>query len=267
MGSDGGTIRLAIESGEICFEQPLNEHVRTFLRLDCLFEQLRHYLLDESGPGRRAAVTTLLDILTLLTRSDLRADFIKDLNHQHLNLSRLQNRPGVDHGRLSQILQQLQQLNEALQNVPAQAAGTLLKENEFLTGIINRSAIPGGCCGFDVPAYHRWLGQSADAQRQDLENWCHNIRPFQDTAALMVKLVRESARPAPKLAERGMYIHTIEGPCQLIRVLLPAGTSLYPEISAGKHRCTIRFMEHSNVNSRPGQTSEDVGFDLVLCAL
>jgi cell division protein ZapD len=258
---------LSIESGEICFEQPLNEHVRTFLRLDCLFEQLRHYLLDESIPGRRMAMATLLDVLTLLSRSDLRTDFIKELNHQHQNLSRLQNRPGIDHGRLGQILQQLQQLNHALQNVPAQAAGTLLKQNEFLTSIINRSSIPGGTCGFDVPAYHRWLGLPAEAQRRDLEYWCQDMRPFQDTAALMVKLMRESARPMPKLAEHGMYIHSMEGPCQLIRVLLPAGTMLYPEISAGKHRCTIRFMEHDNVNQRPSQTREDVSFDLVLCAL
>ncbi len=258
---------MSIESAEICFEQPLNEHLRTFLRLDYLFEQLRHYFLDESVYGRRAAIATLLDILTLLTRSDLRTEFIKDLNHQHLNLSRLQNRPGIDHGRLSQILLQLEQLNEALQKVPPQAAGTLLKENEFLTSIINRSGIPGGNCGFDVPTYHRWLGQSSEDQRRDLEHWYHDMRPFQDTAALMVKLVRESARPVPKLAERGMYIHTMEGPCQLIRVLLPAGTTLYPEISAGKHRCTIRFMEHGDVNHRPAQTSEDVSFDLVLCAL
>lgn len=267
MGLAWGLRPLSIETGEICFEQPLNEHVRTFLRLDCLFEQLRHYQLDESVAGRRAAVATLLDLLTLLSRSDLRADFIKELNHQHQNLSRLQNRPGIDHARLGQILQQLQQLNHALQNVPIQAAGTMLKENEFLIGIINRSAIPGGTCGFDVPAYHRWLGQPAEDQRRDLEYWCHNMRPFQDTAALMVKLMRESARPMPKLAERGMYIHNMEGPCQLIRVLLPAATSLYPEISAGKHRCTIRFMAHDNVNQRPAQTQEDVGFDLVLCAL
>lgn len=258
---------MSIETGEICFEQPLNEHVRTFLRLDCLFGQLKSHQLDESVAGRRAAVTALLDVLTLLSRSDLRADFIKDLNHQHQNLSRLQNRPGVDHARLSQILEQLRQLTHGLQNVPAQAAATLLKENEFLTGIINRSTIPGGTCGFDVPAYHRWLGLPAEAQRRDLEYWCHNLRPFEETAALMVKLVRESARPMPKLAERGMYIHSMEGPCQLVRVLLPSGTALYPEISAGKHRCTIRFMVHDNVNQRPAQTQEDVSFDLVLCAL
>ncbi len=256
-----------IESGEICFEQPLNEHLRTFLRLDCLFDQFQHYMLDESTAGRRAVIATLLDILSLLTRSDLRTEFIKDINHQHLNLSRLQNRPGIDHGRLTQILEQLKQLNDALQNIPAQAAGTLLKENEFLTSIINRSAIPGGTCGFDLPVYHRWLGQPAERQLKDIEGWHKDMRPFRDTAALMVKLVRESARPVPKLATGGIYMHTMEGPCQLIRVLLPAGTSLYPEISAGKHRCTIRFMEHGNVNVRPRQTTEDVSFDLMLCVV
>ena len=255
------------ESGEICFEQPLNEHVRTFLRLDCLFQQLAHYLADETINGRRAAVTTFLDILTLLTRSDLRTEFIKDLNHQHTNLGRLQNRPGIDHARLGEILQQLQRLTSDMQRIAPQAAGTLLKENEFLISIINRSAIPGGTCGFDLPGYHRWLGMPADKQRADLDHWYRDMQPFEEVAGLMVKLVRESARPVRKIAERGIYMHTIEGPCQLIRVLLPAGTTLYPEISAGKHRCTIRFMEHAKLTQRPSQTTADVPFDLVLCSL
>ena len=255
------------ESGEIAFEQPLNEHVRTFLRLDCLFKQLNHYLHDESDFGRRATMSVLLDVLTLLTRSDLRAEFIKELNHQHTNLCRLQNRPGVDHDRLNEILGRLQKLNSDMQNIPVQAAGTLLKENEFLGGIINRSAIPGGACGFDLPAYHRWLGLPPATQRGDLDLWYRHMRPFEEVAALMVMLVRESARPVRKLAEHGVYMHTIEGPCQLIRVLLPAGTHLYPEISAGKHRCTIRFMDHSDLSHRPTQTTADVPFDLVLCAL
>jgi cell division protein ZapD len=93
------------------------------------------------------------------------------------------------------------------------------------------------------------------------------MRPFRDAAQVLVRMLRESATPVSRLAEGGVYIHTMEGPCQLVRILLNGSAELYPEISAGKHRCTIRFMEHGNVNQRPAQTNKDVSFQLVLCTL
>ena len=52
------------------FEQPLNERMRTFLRLDFLYSQALYH--NERGPpwGSRAAVDSLLDILAILTRGD-----------------------------------------------------------------------------------------------------------------------------------------------------------------------------------------------------
>ena len=42
---------------------------------------------------------------------------------------------------------------------------------------------------------------------------------------------------------------------------------VYPEISAGRHRFTVRFMNQRDVNTRPVQTGVDVPFQLQCCAL
>jgi cell division protein ZapD len=51
----------------------------------------------------------------------------------------------------------------------------------------------------------------------------------------------------------------------LVRVLLPASGGMYPEISAGQHRFTIRFVRWRGVDDRPAQVNQDVRFELAIC--
>jgi cell division protein ZapD len=51
----------------------------------------------------------------------------------------------------------------------------------------------------------------------------------------------------------------------MLRVSLPDGSPLYPEISGSQHRFTIRFLEWSSVDRRAVQTGHDVAFQLSIC--
>ena len=64
-----------------------------------------------------------------------------------------------------------------------------------------------------------------------------------------------------------MYQHAMQKDvkCQLLRVILPAGSALYPEISGSQHRFTVRFLEWSTIDSRATQTHKDVAFRLAIC--
>jgi cell division protein ZapD len=60
------------ENGQtVVYEQPLNERVRTFLRLEFLFQQHHHHRADKTHWGVRATLRALLDIYTVVSRSDL----------------------------------------------------------------------------------------------------------------------------------------------------------------------------------------------------
>ena len=84
----------------IIYEHPLNERIRTFLRLEYLFSQIKFFLRSETGYETRVTVSSLLDVLNIFTRSDLKAEVIKELDRHNLVLSRLQQSPGVDLSRL-----------------------------------------------------------------------------------------------------------------------------------------------------------------------
>jgi len=74
----GPTARLKLLRGLI-FEQPLNERMRTFLRLDLLYNQALYQHRDGEPRGSRAAMSRLIDILAITTRGDVRSDVLKEL--------------------------------------------------------------------------------------------------------------------------------------------------------------------------------------------
>ena len=251
----------------VAFEQPLNERVRTFLRLEFLFSQHRHFSADHDCLGVRATLQGLLDILTVLSRSDLKNDILKELTDQHAALTRLVARPGIDNARLKAILAEISEAISGMQQLATQFASSLLRGNDFLTAVLNRSGIPGGTCAFDLPAYHFWLSQPYANIQRDLDAWFADIRPFEKAINLYLRLLRDSVEADARVAHGGMYVHTPQGPCVLVRVTVPVAARVFPEISAGRHRFTVRFMSAGDVNVRSQQATSDVAFQMQCCAL
>jgi len=52
------------------YEQPLNERIRLFLRLDFLFQQIDHTLPRDAAWDSRATLASLLDILNIFSRAE-----------------------------------------------------------------------------------------------------------------------------------------------------------------------------------------------------
>jgi cell division protein ZapD len=93
------------------------------------------------------------------------------------------------------------------------------------------------------------------------------IRPLCDAVIELLWLTRETARPRPETAVGGNFQLAFErdSPSQLLRIALPAGTDLFPEVSGGQHRCSIRFLRWTDPGARPAQATEDVKFQLTVC--
>ena len=248
------------------YEQPLNERMRTFMRLEFLYQQLLYNCEGDTDWATRGAISSLLDIMAVLTRGDVRAEVHKELDMQIENLSKFQSQPGVDSGRLGTLLGNL-----VASRGEVDAVGTKflqpLKDCEFLSSIKHRSSIPGGTCEFDLPEYSHWLRQPLERRAKDMEGWLELVRPVCDAVSELLWLIRESARPTAKTAINGMYQHRMQkdASCRLLRVSMPDGSQLYPEISGSQHRFTVRFLEWSTIDSRAVQTGHDVNFKISIC--
>jgi cell division protein ZapD len=248
------------------FEQPLTERMRTFLRLDFLYNQALFHNQSPSQWGSRAAVASLLDMMSITTRADTRADVLKELERQISVLNEFQAKPGVDSARLRTVVSNLLRLRSDLL---ATGTGYLqsLKESDFLSAIKHRSAIPGGTCEFDLPDYCYWLNQSYEARGATFAQWLALLRPLCDAIAELLWLTRQSGRARTEVARGGVYHITFdrETPVQLMRISVPQSLGIFPEISGSHHRSSVRFVTWRGATERPVQAEGDITFELTCC--
>jgi cell division protein ZapD len=256
----------AAEAAPLIFEQPLNERMRTFLRLDFLYNQALYHNEMQSQWGSRAAMGSLLDILAIAARGDVRADVQKELERHLAQLNVFQSKPGVDSARLRTVMSNLLRLRADLVACGSNyLAG--LKDSEFLSAIKHRSAIPGGTCEFDLPDFFFWLNQATDQRARSFNEWLATLRPLCDAIAELLWITRQQGKARQEIARGGVYHITFERdtPIQLVRIALPANAGLYPETSGSHYRCSVRLLAWNGLNSRPQQTTEDVPFALTCC--
>ena len=250
----------------ITYEYPLNERIRTLLRLEDLFEKALYYVMADGPIEHHSALVVLFDILEVAGRADLKFDLVQELERQRQILLSFRNNPDISEEALSGALYEIEQSSAALLAMQGKT-GQYLRENEWLMAIKNRVGLPGGACEFDLPTYHFWLNRDHAQRRNDLEGWIKPMLPIRDGIAIVLRLLRSSGRPERQLATHGAFQQMLSGrTAQLIRLRVSHNQASVPEISANKYALNIRFTT-PDTDMRPKQSEVDVEFELTYCNL
>jgi len=250
----------------ISYEYPLNERIRTLLRLEDLYRKLAHFCRGEAPQDHHVALLTLFEILEVAGRADLKVDLMQELERQRQILMTFRNNPEISEEALSGALYEIEQASSSLLAM-AGKIGQYLRENEWLMAIRSRAGIPGGVCEFDLPSYHFWLNRDAGARRRDLEGWIQPMIPIREGLAIVLRLLRASGHPDAQSAINGTYQLTMSGRnAQMLRVRLATNEPVIPEISANKYALNIRFMLPETI-TRPKVVERNVQFELTFCSL
>jgi len=256
------------QENHIIYEQPANEHTRACLKLERLFKQAKYFSDGASRHESRTALTSLIDILEVVDRPDLKSKFTQELSRHQINILRHVESPNVDRYKLDSILTELEVTIAKLHALPGKL-GQELRSNEFLNNIRQHTLIAGGGCSFDTPAYHYWLSLPSEVRIEKFRNWFEMVSDIRAMVNLLLGIIRESNSPQEQIAESGFYqtaLDTQQGPCQLIRIELPHDTIAYPEMSVGQHRFSVRFFT-PNLESRHTQFDRDIRFQLTCCII
>jgi cell division protein ZapD len=249
----------------ISYDFPLNERIRTLLRMEALYERVHFFSSKEHPLEHHAALLSLFEILDVAGRADLKSEMMQELERQKQTLSALRSNPAISEEALSGVLTDIDRaVSDLFQS--SGKTGQELRENEWLMGIKQRSAIPGGVCEFDLPSYHFWLHQDAAARRRDLESWLAPFLPMQDGISIILRILRESGRTSQQMATQGLYQQMMGGRvAQLVRLRLQDSFDCVPEVSANKYALNIRFTVTGDTQRRVAHV--DIPFELTFCNL
>lgn len=252
----------------VVYEQPLNERIRNCLRLEHLFLSIESGLQSGSEWHTRDALARMLDICDFMVRTDIKGELIKELERDLSFFSTLRDNPGVNPKALDDTLTAINGVLVKLKPTDYQP-GAKLRNDELINQIRQRINIPGGTCNFDVPALHYWLNLEQGQRTGQLQEWMKDLKIVERAAGTILSLIRESSSPKMVTATSGLFQQQMDTAtqCQLVRVVMPSNATVFPEISGGKHRFTVRFYEQMKTAVRPVQSSEDVRFELQCCGI
>ena len=245
------------------YEFPLNEKVRTYLRLEQLFKQLETAKDCSEEWQFVHFFDCYFTLLELLERLDMRTDILKDIDAHEKNLRLWAQHPKIDQEALEIALQKILELKAKLKS--SSKIGTGLKGERFLLSIKQRFSIPGATCSFDLPNLHFWLKQPRDIINADMNRWISEFALIQQAIEITLSFLRERGRFAPIQAAKGFFQGVADDKNDLIRIHCSASQNYYPTLSGNKYRYAIRFMKFEP--DELGQVSIDdvVEFQLACC--
>jgi cell division protein ZapD len=251
----------------IRYEHPLNERIRTLMRLEDLYGRALFFTRQPAPADHHAALLALFEIIDVAARADLKTDILQELERQRQLLAPLRNNPAIEAQALDEVLSEIDTVSA---NLLAQTGkiGTELRDNEWLMAIKQRTGIPGGVCEFDLPAYHRWLNLDAADRQRDLQAWIGPLLPIHSGLSIILRLLRDNGRVSRHTAQHGVFqlMLTTAKIAQLLRLSLDRELPCVPEISANKYALNIRFVGLAGMD-RGSLYEGDVDFDLMFCNL
>lgn len=251
----------------IRYEHPLNERIRTLMRLEDLFGRARFFASGDDSHDHHAALLSMFEITDVAARADLKTELLQELERQKQVLTPLKDNPRIEVQALSALLEDMEGVGARL-HAQAGKVGQHLRDNEWLMAIKQRSALPGGVCEFDLPAYHFWLHKPADARRHDLAGWLAPFEPLDAGIRIILRLLRDHGRTSKHVAHHGVFqlMLTTHKIAQLLRLTVALDIACVPEISANKYALNVRFLAIEGA-ARGGVVDRDVEFEMMFCNL
>ncbi|WP_457913758.1 cell division protein ZapD [Candidatus Gillettellia adelgis] len=246
-------------SPSVLFEYPLNEKMRTWLRIEFLLQQLHGEQSLTVTPIALTFFRTLSDLLDILERGEVRAELLKELERQQQKLLAWVDVPGVDMSLIDHLCSQLKTRSAAL--IAAPRLGQALREDRLISLVRQRLSIPGGCCSFDLPTLHMWMHASQKDRDVNVAHWLQTLAPLNQALTMVLALIRKTGSFRNQISLNGFFRGNAEG-ADLLHLSIKLAQQLYPQISGHKTRYAIRFLP---LDSAHGIVPERLAFELAYC--
>lgn len=247
---------------KIIYEHPLNERIRIFLRLEHLFKQANYFVNQETIWDCTNYCVSLIEIMDILERNDIRTEICKELEKQIKFLKSLENLKHVDKELLANIILKL---NDKLENIKNKnwKLAKRLREDHILKSIQKRIALYNTIYSFDSPSFHYWINQPKEMKQKKFLEWQEELNVVYGSIKLILDIIRDGGFFKSKIAKEGFYQQDLDtNSSQLVRIALPKEPKAYPQISGDKHRVSIRFFNYSEVVEEQKIIEKDIEFEM-----
>ena len=221
----------------IRYEHPLNERVRTLMRLEDLFARVGYFAAQDAAQDHHAALLALFEITDVAARADLKTDLLQELERQKQMLAPLRQNPQIEQRTLEELLAQIDGVNAQLLaqagKVGVAPARQRVADGDQAAHGHSRRRLRVRPAGLPLVAAP---GPGRAAQRP--AGWIEPFAPIRAGSAIVLKLLRDNGRASRHTAYRGVFqlMLTTTKVAQLLRLTVAHNLS----VRAGDQRQQVR---------------------------
>ena len=250
------------ENKAFIFEYPINECIRTCLKLEPIIKQIERISGQTHPQQHKAQILLIITLIHILERQDIKTKFVKLITQQQANLLALQDNNKVDQATLQFWIQKLKSLSTNIQNTTS-LTGTL-KDDALLNFILQQPSSTQSVPNFMVPQLQCWLQLPDEHRLNQLAKWRQSLSLIEQLLNTLLPLIRNSKPFKQELSSASFFQTNLnkEQEIHLVRIKI-FKPDIYPEISIGKHRMIIHFMSAYTQQ----QTNTSIDFEWMTSSL
>ena len=177
----------------IRYEHPLNERIRTMMRLEDLYRRALFFNAATAPADHHAALLALFEIADVSSRADLKTDILQELERQRQLLTPLKHNPAIEHEALDSLLAEVDKVSARL--LAQSQVGAHLRETSWLMRS-SATALPEACridcrrfllaASRSVTRQHDWSG---------LRHCFRSMKACRSSCASCAKMARREGTP------------------------------------------------------------------------
>ncbi len=248
-------------SQQLVYEHPLNEKVRTYLRLEAGLQQVRQQADLSDDARQQGFFSSIFAVLETIDRNDIRPELLKDIDKCEHAMVEWSEHPQISDVALKDQLQLGVRLQSDL--FRGNRLGGNLKDDKFLAPLRQRFLIPGGSCFFDLPQLQYWYALPPQQRQQQVQEWLNELQLAEQAVNYVLNFIRARGQFVPEQAVAGFYQSGTEQ-FELLRLRYDINDGCYPTISGNRYRYAIRFMQLCDAQGRTS-TDKAINFALARC--
>ncbi len=239
------------------------------LRLERTLSRMRYFMEQRDERSAMACMDILFELIDLTTRPDLKKDLIQELQRIRQILSGANCPPAVSHAEACRFLEQIDAcISTLLSPDPTLRGPQTLRDNDWLSTIRTRSKLPGGCCDFDLPSFHYWLGRPYEERKAQFEIWLRGMSPIEGAIECVLTILRSTVRIRHCQAKAGNFNLPAPNPINwaLVQIAMSKDSPHIPEVNVNKFMLWIHFLDAQKQMKTP-PSRDDFEFELGICGL
>ena len=184
------------------YEQPIDERIRKFLRLENIYMKINNHMDIDSKYDAYSTLLNISELFINLTRSEIKRDLISEIETQKVRYQEYSKLDGADRIKLNSIMEKQNAILKTLHDLEANYLN-VLKNDELLQTIIKH--INTSCADLDY-----WLSRDHDFRKNQINLWLELIKPIENSIFFCLDLLRKSSETVEITAKDGMYLFKMD---------------------------------------------------------